>query len=219
MDKLKRDLASQLPQNIGIGLCAVTATCADLLPGESDCIPRAVDKRRHEFAAGRRAARAAMAGIGHPPSPVLLAADRSPVWPTGLVGSISHDRDRAIALVARKVDFRSVGIDVEPNEPLPEDVRSEVLIGDDSTDTGTAGHGDRVIFCAKEASYKCLYPLTREVIGFDAMVVTFPAKDRFRATLTRSTGPFSDGFWMDGVLVVGAECIVAVTWQTGGQSR
>ena len=55
------------------------------------------------------------------------------------------------------------------------------------------------ITTAKEAAYKAVYPLTRKVIGFDAMTVRLNG-DRFIARLERSLGHFSVGHEFQGRL-------------------
>jgi 4'-phosphopantetheinyl transferase EntD len=52
--------------------------------------PGSVEKRWREFAAGRSCARKALAASGHAPVAVLQGAGREPVWPQGIVGSITH---------------------------------------------------------------------------------------------------------------------------------
>ncbi|MFE1199256.1 hypothetical protein ACFW6E_42170 [Streptomyces olivaceoviridis] len=64
----------------------------------------------------------------HPPAPVLPNRREAPGWPEGLVGSMTHyDGYRAVAL-ARAVDVIAVGIDAEPNAPLPEGVLETVSL-------------------------------------------------------------------------------------------
>lgn len=93
------------------------------LPEEAACLsPNAVQKRRREFAAGRAAARQAMRHLGAGPQPVLAGADRAPVWPEGLTGSISHTRSCAMAVLAPAKAVQGLGIDLEEDTPLKEDL-------------------------------------------------------------------------------------------------
>ena len=71
-----------------------------LFPEEEALVAGAVTKRREEFAAGRNAARAALAGLGPPPCPLLRAGRRAPAWPQGIVGSITHCSGFCCAVVA-----------------------------------------------------------------------------------------------------------------------
>jgi len=76
------------------------ASISDLFLEEKQAVDRAVPKRQREFAAGRMAARQAMAQIGKTPAPIPVNTDRSPHWPEGVVGSISHSLEIAVAVVA-----------------------------------------------------------------------------------------------------------------------
>src|SRR5690242_8343874 len=60
---------------------------------EGQLLGRAAPERQLEFRAGRHCARLAMGLLGAA-GPVLRAPDRSPVWPSGIVGSIAHTRTR-----------------------------------------------------------------------------------------------------------------------------
>ena len=89
-----------------------------LFPEEAACIERAVAKRRREFTAGRLCARAALARVGVPPAPLLPNSDRTPRWPEGIVGSISHCDGYCGVVVARRERFAGLGLDAEVAAPL-----------------------------------------------------------------------------------------------------
>jgi len=83
-----------------------------LLPGEAPPVRRAVETRRIEFARGRSCVRRAMAALGLQSAPIL-SRDRAPIWPTGVVGSISHCRNYCCAVVGRADGWAAVGLDAE----------------------------------------------------------------------------------------------------------
>src|SRR5205814_2684364 len=67
---------------------------------------QAVPKRRAEFFAGRLCAMLAieeLCGMAHA---VPVKPDRSPSWPEGLLGSITHTDHRALAVVASKASYQ-----------------------------------------------------------------------------------------------------------------
>jgi 4'-phosphopantetheinyl transferase EntD len=80
--------------------------------------------------------------------------------------------------VARSTEAASVGIDAEPNAPLPEGVLAMVARPeerawlDDFAACWPDVHWDRLLFSAKEAVYKVSYPLTGRWLGFDEAVIT-----------------------------------------------
>jgi 4'-phosphopantetheinyl transferase EntD len=129
-----------------------------LLPAEAALVARAVAARRREFGSVRHCARTAMRRLGVPAAAILPDADGAPGWPDGVIGSMTHCGGYRAAVVARAGELRGLGIDAEPHAALPAELRDLVL---DDVDAGVDAHGDRVVFCAKEAVYKAWFPLTR----------------------------------------------------------
>ncbi|PTM41488.1 4'-phosphopantetheinyl transferase superfamily protein [Bosea sp. 124] len=184
----------------------ITADLVSLLRVEErEGIRGAVPKRQHEFAAGRRCAHLAMAQLGCPAAPVAVGDDRAPIWPEGLVGSISHCEAWAAAVVARKADgIRSIGLDLEPALPLPQDLVQTILRPEECLALGllpveTQLQCARLIFSAKEAFFKCQYALTGAFIDFQAAAISLDlARRSFRAVLTGAVGAFPAGHSFDG---------------------
>ncbi|MFG3546214.1 4'-phosphopantetheinyl transferase [Streptomyces sp. NPDC047725] len=143
-----------------------------LYPEEEALVARAVDKRRREFTAVRSCARRAMRKLGVPPQPVLPGERGAPRWPAGLVGSMTHCDGYCAAVLARADDLASLGIDAEPDGPLPDGVLSAVALPGEAERLGRlAGerpdvHWDRLLFSAKESVYKAWFPLTGQWLDF-----------------------------------------------------
>lgn len=162
----------------------------ELFPEEAAVVAGAVDKRRREFAAVRRCARRALAELGVAPAPILPGDRGAPRWPPGVVGSLTHCAGYRGAAVARAGDLDAVGIDAEPNEPLPEGVLPLVAgPGEAARLEGLARsrpglHADRLLFSAKEAVYKAWFPLTGRWLDFDGADVRLDAGGTFEAHLT-----------------------------------
>ena len=155
---------------------------------ESASIERATEGRKREFQAGRILARRAMERLGVLSQAVLRGADRAPVWPREVVGSISHTKGFcgvAVALGDRAV---SVGFDVERERALGPDlvsrictVRERTWLAESTDPEGLA----TVVFSAKEAFYKCQYPLEKRFLGFqDAEVDLDLGTGTFRVSPT-----------------------------------
>ena len=98
-----------------------------LYPEESAAVARAVAVRRLEFARGRGCAREALAALGVAAGPIPVGPEREPVWPSGVVGSITHCEGFVAAVVARAADLRAIGLDVETAAPVGEDVGARVV--------------------------------------------------------------------------------------------
>ncbi|HEY6480768.1 MAG TPA: 4'-phosphopantetheinyl transferase, partial [Streptosporangiaceae bacterium] len=92
---------------------------AVLFPEEEAVIGRAIEKRRREFTTARACARAALARLGQPPVAILPGERGAPGWPPGIVGSITHCAGYRAAAVARVSQVLAIGLDAEPDLPLP----------------------------------------------------------------------------------------------------
>ena len=166
-----------------------------LLPEEEACLsPRAVEKRRREFTAGRVCARAALARFGIRDFPLRSGPDRAPIWPPGMVGSLSHCRDYCGVAVARLGTVAGVGLDVEADQALDESiVRRVCTLTERARFAGLPGAAARwaiVVFCAKESVYKCHHPLAGTFLDFDDVEVGLdPDAGRFVAAIHRARGP------------------------------
>ncbi|WP_161860670.1 4'-phosphopantetheinyl transferase family protein [Algicella marina] len=170
-----------------------------LMAEEVKAIVRATPRRRREFVAGRVAARHAMSALGYGHNSVPSGSDRAPVWPPGLVGSISHTGSVCMSVVARSSTASAIGIDVETDEPLSQDLWDTVLTSSDQSMLRSFPRADRgriakIIFSAKECVYKCQYPISKKLFGFDMLNITLDMEGyRFWATLNDDVAPFSRG--------------------------
>ncbi|MUL80021.1 4'-phosphopantetheinyl transferase [Mycolicibacterium sp. CBMA 226] len=146
------------------------------LPEEEPLIARSVAKRRNEFITVRQCAREALGQLGIGPVPILKGDKGEPCWPEGIVGSLTHCEGFRGAVVARAGEVRSVGIDAEPHGVLPKGVLGAVALPAEQSAIGTLEgdlHWDRILFCAKEATYKAWFPLTHRWLGFEDAHITF----------------------------------------------
>jgi 4'-phosphopantetheinyl transferase EntD len=130
-----------------------------LLPEELEALATSIDKVKRASGAARIVARRLMAQLGQAQQAVPKAASGAPIWPAGLVGSLAHDSQVAVAAMARRVDFFSVGIDVEPAEPLDADLLNLVATASERKGIADDPYRGRLLFTVKEAVYKSVYPL------------------------------------------------------------
>jgi 4'-phosphopantetheinyl transferase EntD len=169
-------LSQILPPRITIGE-QIGTLAGSILPEEEGVVgANALPKRRQEFAAGRTCAREALGLIGLSETSILCDLNREPLWPAGVVGSITHCNGYAAAAVAYSTDFVTIGIDAEPNEPLPNDVLEFIsLDAERKWLSQMAEPGicwDRLLFSIKESIYKAWYPATKMWLDFDQAYVT-----------------------------------------------
>jgi len=136
--------------------------------------------RRQAFLAGRAVAATALAAL-HQPTAVGRAADGAPQWPAGVVGSIAHDGAQAVAVVGLSRHWQALGVDVEPDLPLPEDAASLVLRSEDEAALAQhfgpeAPRYGRLVFGAKECVHKALHPWRGAWLEFDAVRIEWQGR-------------------------------------------
>jgi 4'-phosphopantetheinyl transferase EntD len=154
-----------------------------LFPEEQALIAKAVNERRREFATGRGCARSALAVLGVASAPIVQGERGAPCWPPGIVGSITHCAGYRAAVVARASDMLTIGLDAEPDEVLPDGVLATVSVPGERArlrDLAAAAPDtcwDRLLFSAKEATYKAWFPLARRWLGFEDADITINAAD------------------------------------------
>jgi 4'-phosphopantetheinyl transferase EntD len=176
------------------GVVAVEARRDDvdvaLYPEERAALGRAVEKRRREFITARACAREALGGLGLPPQPISTGAHGEPLWPAGVVGSITHCEGYRACAVAGAAEFIAIGIDAEPNEALPDGVLADIARAEELPRlrelerTQPEVHWDRLLFSAKESVYKAWFPLAKRWLGFeDAVLAIDPRGGTFSARL------------------------------------
>jgi 4'-phosphopantetheinyl transferase EntD len=146
-----------------------------LLPAETDLLSsRAVPSRRRSFTAGRSAARQALELLGWGAPPVLQGAHREPLWPPGVVGSITHAGGHAIVAVARADLCGGIGIDLEERGRWFPDLDRQIAFDRElqwlSSLSGDArARATLELFSAKESVYKAFFPRVERFFGFAAV--------------------------------------------------
>ncbi|MDW6091287.1 4'-phosphopantetheinyl transferase family protein [Vibrio rhizosphaerae] len=158
-----------------------------------DSLLGAVSKRKAEFVAGRIAAKYALLHRGASEPWVGIGEHRSPVWPDGFIGSISHTDDTAICTVSTNAERLSIGIDIENimDDTLCESVGKMIVTSGEmklqETDWSKAQFIS-LMFSAKESLFKALYPLVKRYLDFhDAQLVSFdPQHSHFTFELSQT---------------------------------
>jgi 4'-phosphopantetheinyl transferase EntD len=108
--------------------------------------------------------------------PILKGDKGEPCWPDGVVGSLTHCAGFRGAVVGLATDVRSLGIDAEPHDVLPDGVLGAISLPAERHELAVLPdglHWDRILFCAKEATYKAWYPLTHRWLGFEDARISF----------------------------------------------
>ena len=142
-----------------------------LLPEEAAYLGRAVLKRAQQFAAGRLCARRALAEFGIVDFPIRVADDRQPIWPDHMVGSITHTTGFCAAAVAERCGIGAVGLDSEVVGEVNGEIWPRICVPHETAWLASLPASQReaavtLIFSAKEAFYKCQYPVVHESLDF-----------------------------------------------------
>ncbi|WDE01128.1 4'-phosphopantetheinyl transferase family protein [Thalassomonas actiniarum] len=137
-------------------------------------LSRAVNKRQSEYLAGRYAAIQALAGLGITTRDIPTGEHRSPVWPKGVLASITHTSTSAFCVAAGKQTIKYLGIDHEnwlkadnvaeiKNSIINE--KEEVFLKQSDMSFEQAF---TLVFSAKESLFKALYPSVGYYFDFSA---------------------------------------------------
>ena len=123
--ELKSHLSSvrtMLPATVCISAGPFLEDAMPLTISERVSVGSIEEERMRELQNGRAYAKRALAMLGIQNVELPMASDRSPVWPAGVVGSITHVTGRGnghfAAAVARTQDVCAVGIDIEPENGI-----------------------------------------------------------------------------------------------------
>ncbi|EKO3512202.1 4'-phosphopantetheinyl transferase superfamily protein [Vibrio fluvialis] len=173
----------------------------------SEDLQRAVAKRQAEFLAGRVAACDALQAAGVTPQMLAVGEHRAPRWPQGVVGSISHNENLALAVAQRvdsDVDALLLGVDVESRI----DERSLPAIQSTIATAQEAAILERVslnvaqcvttLFSAKESLFKALYSRVGQYLDFhDSCLLTWDeANGRLTLQLVQRAAELAGGAWV-----------------------
>ena len=170
---------------------AIPVTCIRFLPAPVDAdsfrsagidypahIAAAVPKRQKEFFYGRLCARSAMQPLYRDIPQIGTGPMREPLWPAGMIGSITHAADIAAAVaLPTSLGYHGVGIDIENvlGGQGAQEVRA--VVANERELRYLAGFegalGANVpltlLFSAKESFFKAVHGEVRRYFDFDAI--------------------------------------------------
>jgi 4'-phosphopantetheinyl transferase EntD len=175
------------------GMSAANPKRTSIHPEEERILsPRACPKKRNEFALGRAAVRHALLELGEDYAPVLRGGYGEPLWPDGILGSITHCWPWAVALVVRSRRPFAIGIDLESLEKTGRADISRVICTAGELDWVRNGSGSNkrlaMIFSAKETVYKGFYRFCRQYIDFqDVELSWLTERQSFAVSFLRGT--------------------------------
>jgi 4'-phosphopantetheinyl transferase EntD len=182
-----------------------------LLPEEEAAVRGAGPTRRRDFVLGRTCAHRALERLGLERQPVLRGEGGAPIWPDGVVGTVSHCGGVAAAAVARSGDVAALGLDLEAAVPLSAELRTYVcgpreLERAQPLGSPPVGDWEKLIFSAKESVFKCHFPVGGRFLEFsDIEIEVASAGRRFLARVAGDPRPIEGYYgWANGSVVTGA---------------
>lgn len=168
-------MATLLPSDVMVAELRGKSDSVDIYPEERAYLQRCSDKRINDFVAGRLCAKQALHRLGISNFPLLVGKNREPIWPDNVVGSITHTDDFIAAAAAYSNTVSSIGIDVEQIIDNANELLDIVTTASEKQWLLALPAAQQpllltLLFSAKEAFYKCQYPLTNQWLDFHDVV-------------------------------------------------
>jgi 4'-phosphopantetheinyl transferase EntD len=200
--QLSPELAELFPASMVVAELTGPAPRTVLTASELYSISHCAEKRIQDFARGRACAHRVLSELGIPDFSLLAGAKREPIWPAGITGSITHTAGFAAAVAAPRSGIASVGLDCEIIESVDEELWSRICTPTEQARLARVpaverGRQAALIFAAKEAFYKCQFPVSRQWVGFEDVDIEptdWPAASGSFCILPQTSLPVSDGW-------------------------
>lgn len=182
--QLSAQLGNLFPAGVAATELLSEAPRTVLTEAELASISHCSVKRISDFTRGRACAHRGLAELGITAFSLLAGEKREPLWPDGIIGSLTHTTGFAAAVVARRGPVEALGIDCEVIESVGTDLWERICTPAEQArlaqlSEAQAKQEAALIFAAKEAFYKCQFPVSREWVGFEDVTIEASA-GRFR---------------------------------------
>ena len=177
-------------------------------------------KRRVEFLSGRICALTAMKLYGvKKAQQLLIKSDSSPMWPHNIVGSISHSKNIAIAIVGDNDKYSGIGIDIEqiPKNNTATELMPKIISSNELTNFHNLNLDTQqlfsIVFSGKEALFKAVYPQVNKYFYFNDVkcINILPEYDQWSMMLTKTLSKkHYAGKIYCGLYFIGYEYIISI---------
>jgi 4'-phosphopantetheinyl transferase EntD len=200
--KLSAELSGLFPAGVVAVELTGEAPRTVLTSVELNSIIHCADKRIQDFIRGRACAHRALGELGIGEFSLLAGQKREPIWPQAITGSITHTTGFAAAVVARRADIASIGIDCEVIDSVDEELWERICTPTEQARLDRLPVVERrrqaaLTFAAKEAFYKCQFPLSHEWVGFEDVNIEpldWPASAGSLRIIPQKPLPVTDGW-------------------------
>ena len=136
-------------------------------------LTHASEKRRMDFLRGRLCAAEALLGLTNSSPQVGIGYGGEPIWPNGVIGSISHSDEYAVAVAVDDSKMNGIGLDIESwlNFPIEQEAHALLFQEDELTLLKDDELALTLAFSAKESFFKAAYRQVRTFFDFHAVRV------------------------------------------------
>ena len=161
---------SALGQLLPVG-CGSAVSWADVEP-PSHVLPTAAVHRRKEYAGGRACALRALQVVGSSEAADLPGdTDGVPVWPDGMLGSITHSKGLCAAVAGTTTDLQIIGLDLERTDRLKAAAIQRIVHATEADFVQGDQLRGSILFSLKEAFYKAQFPQWRTTANFEDLAL------------------------------------------------
>ena len=139
-------------------------------------LEKAVQKRKAEYLAGRYCAAKSLQGLGMFNVDIGTGQHRNPLWPSNILGSITHCGNHAAAITTNQPNVFGIGIDIEDEVSFEtmHRIKGQILCAEEIGIICGDG-GDCIpftlAFSVKESFFKAAYPTVQKYFDFDAITI------------------------------------------------
>ena len=202
---MRSPLRGLIPSSVAVSERSAAVGATTLLSEERVFAAGSVPRRKTEFATGRHCARAALAELGMERADrtaIAVGTHRQPIWPAGVVGSITHCEGHFAAAVAYSSQVVALGIDVEPHVPIPEAV-VEATSWPEEVEALASHPGavwPTVLFSAREPIFKAWYPRVGQWLGHhDVRLSIDPTSGKLGVTFLGASAELAEAFQLSAL--------------------
>lgn len=165
-----RELQHSFPGACAVGTCEVKPRLT-LEFDDAMLARRFAPARKQQFLAGRFAAKTALGRLGSLQQHVPIGPHNEPVWPKGIIGTIAHTDDFAVAVAARQTEVTGLGVDLERVGELKPEMWEHILTPREINGLLRFSADEQmrraaIAFSAKEAFFKLQFPHTQRWVDF-----------------------------------------------------
>lgn len=158
-------------------------------------LQRAAAKRQAEYLASRWLIATLLAQHGVPHWQLFNRDDRSPIWPSGVAGSLSHHKNKVFVVLDTAPTLVGNDIELTIAEHNAAELAAMVMDSNEAAILTAAGLplniATTLLFSAKETAYKAVYPVVQKIFDFSEVKLLSLTNATVTVRLSSTARPFS----------------------------